>query len=305
LQFADNGSLELILFLMESSLERLPLLILGGARPEFAQRNPQWLNSAHILDLGPLAVNSDTVAAAYPALKNYPPVVLQEIAERSDGNPYFMEELSKSLLRSGIAPQSLPEIELVERVRSLPLESLRVMLQARLDSLSHEARSVALLASVVGRVFWVGAVYAAALVGEKLATGGLAVAAEDVLDRLVQDALRQLVRAELAFPLANTVFSEDQEYIFKHSLLREVAYNLIPHRHLAHYHRAVGQWMELREQPDFKLMAADHFELGQDYEKAAQLFEQSAEHILRQGAAREAQELIQKAKKLRATRKGI
>jgi predicted ATPase len=235
----------------------------------------------------------------------YPTVVLQEIAERSDGNPYFMEEMAKSLIKSGISAQAMPAEEMAERVRSLPLVSLRVMLQARLDSLSHEARSVALLASVIGRVFWVGAVYAAAQAGEKLATGGLSIATEDVLDRLVQDALRQLVRAEMAFPLANTTFSEEQEYIFKHSLLREVAYSLIPHKHLRFYHKAVGQWLEMRDHPDFKLMAADHYELGQEYEKAAQLFEQAAEQALRQGAAREAQELIEKAKQLRKPRKGL
>jgi len=300
LQFADSGSVNLILYLMEPSPYPLPLLILGGARQEFAKGNPNWLNFANIIELGPLAVNAQTVADAYPALRSFPDEVLEEIADRSDGNPYFMEELAKSVVSSGMSPDGIPPLELVRKVRALPLESLRMMLQARLDNLSHEARSVAMLASIVGRVFWVGAVLAAARVGEKIATDGLSVASEDVLDRLVQAALRQLVRAELAFPRANTTFTEDQEFIFKHSLLREAAYNMIPHKHLPLYHQAVAQWLETHSQFDYQLMAASHYEQGKDFEKAARLFELAAEQILHQGAAQESQELLDQAKRIRS-----
>jgi class 3 adenylate cyclase len=305
LQFADNASLELGLALLEPAHYPLPLLILGSARTEFAQHNSQWLNAAHLLELGPLPVSAEIVAGAYPSLSPYPEIVLQEIAERSDGNPYFLEELAKSLLKSGIAPRGITEEALLEHIRSLPLDSLRMMLQARLDSLSYEARAVALLASVVGRVFWVGAVFAAAQAGERLATGGLSVTIEDDVDRLVQDALRQLVSVELAFPLANTTFSEEQEYIFKHSLLRDVAYEMLPRKHLPYYHQAVAKWLESRDNADFKFMAADHYELGYEYDKAAQLYEEAAELALRQGGVREAQDLIRRAKKTRKKEKGF
>jgi class 3 adenylate cyclase len=298
LQYADPGSLNLVLSLVEPSPHPLPVMILGGARPEFAKQNPRWLNYSNIIELGPLAVTAQTVSSAYPALRSYPEPVLEQIAERSDGNPYFLEELAKSLLKSGITPQ-LPVEDLVRRVQALPIESLRVMLQARLDNLSHEARSVAMLAAVVGRVFWVGAVLAATRIGEKLATGGLSIAPEDVLDRLVQDALRQLVRAELAFPRANTTFSGDQEYIFKHAMLREVAYSLIPLKHVPLYHQAVARWLEAHAALDFKLMAASHYEIGGAMGQAAQIFDYAAEQMLRQGAAREAQEMIDQAELLR------
>ena len=299
LQYADNGSLDLILSLAKPSITPLPLLILGGARPEFAQRNPSWLNQTRIIELGPLAVNSQIISLAYPALRIYPESVLKEISERSDGNPYFMEELAKSLIKSGLSPDDLDEGELIQRIRKLPLESLRVMLQARLDSLSREARSVAMMASVVGRVFWVGAVLAAVQAADKLATGGLPVTGGEVVDRLVQDALRQLVRAELAFPRANSSFTEDQEYIFKHSLLRDTAYGLIPHKHLTIYHHAVARWLEAHMNADFKLMAAAHYEMSNEYTKAAQLYDNAAEDTLRQGAAREAEELFAQASRLR------
>jgi class 3 adenylate cyclase len=299
LQSADQGSLDLILYLLEPSSEPLPMMILGGARHEFAQHNPRWLNYASIVELGPLAVSPETISRAYPALDDYPQEILLELAERSDGNPYFMEELAKSLLQSGLKPDSMPIGQMIERVRNLPLESLRVMLQSRLDALSHEARSVAMLAAISGRVFWVGSVLAAAQVGERLATGALGSFSSEVLDRLVQDALRQLVRAELAFPRANSPFSDDQEYIFKHALLREAAYSLIPHKHLPLYHQAVAQWLSNHAQLDFQLMAASHYVEARQFSQAAKLFEAAAEQALRQGAVRDAQSLLEEAKRLK------
>ena len=303
LQYADNGSLELILTLVQRSSAPLPMLIVGGARPEFAQTNPIWLNQSRIIELSPLAVNSQTISSAYPALRIYPESVLNELSERSDGNPYFMEELAKSLLKSGLNPGEMDEEELIVRVRKLPLESLRVMLQARLDSLSREARAVALMASVVGRVFWVGAVLSLVQVADKLATGGLT-ATDKVIDRIVQDALRQLIRAELAFPRSNSTFTEEQEYIFKHSLLRDAAYGLIPHKHRSIYHHAVARWLEAHKNLDYILMAASHYEVANEYNKAARIYDEAAEDALRQGAIREAEELIAKASHLRMMDRG-
>jgi len=304
LQYADSGSLDLMMSLVKPAPSPLPLLILGGARPEFAVQHPRLLNQTMIIELGPLAVNPQIVASAYPSLRIYPDSALMEIAERSDGNPYFMEELAKSLMKSGLNPEEVDPEDLVERIRKLPIESLRGMLQARLDSLSREARSVAMMASVVGRVFWVGAVLASVRAADKLATGGLNFTGDKVLDRLVQDALRQLIRAELAFPRANSSFTEEQEYIFKHSLLRDTAYGLIPHKHLPIYHHAIARWLEDHEELDYRLMAAKHYEFANEYVKAAQLYDNAAEDTLRQGAAGEAEALFTQASRLRTMDRG-
>jgi predicted ATPase len=137
-------------------------------------------------------------------------------------------------------------------------EALRATLQARMDNLSREARAAALLASVVGRVFWVGAVLAAARSTSLPGATPLINVPETVIDRYIQLGLRQLVRADLAYPRSGSMFSDQQEYIFKNSYLRDVAYSLIPNRNRAQYHKAVADWMTQIEEPGFQAMALDH-----------------------------------------------
>ena len=81
---------------------------------------------------------------------------------------------------------------------------------------------------------------------------------ESVIDRFIQVGLRQLVRAELAFPRSGSKFSEEQEYIFKNSYLRDVAYSLIPNRNRAQYHKAIAEWMKAKADPAYQAMAHEH-----------------------------------------------
>ncbi|RPI33867.1 MAG: hypothetical protein EHM70_04715 [Chloroflexota bacterium] len=299
LQWADSGSLDLLAFLLQPGMFALPLLVLTAARPEFVRQQPRWANVSQMISLTPLPVKAEMVAGAYPDLRSLPNEVLVELITRSDGNPYFLEEMAKGLIKWGIAEGNYTPSEIIERLRTQPPESLRAMLQARLDGLSREARAVALLASVVGRVFWVGAVKAAARPAAGMGTGPLMVMPSSVIDRVIQDSLRQLVRAELAFPRAGTQFSNDQEFIFKHSLLRDVAYSLIPHRYRMQYHLAVAQWMSDRPNPDFKLMAAEHFEQAGVLFEAALQYEQASKVAQTRGFTKEADAMLSRARTLR------
>ncbi len=299
LQWADSGSLNLLQYLLQPVFPQLPMLILAGARPEFLRQQPRWANVAKVVTLDPLPINASGVATAYPDLRGMQEEVLDELASRADGNPYFLEEMVKSLVKTGMTEAGHSPQEIVEKLRDQPPESLRVMLQARLDALSREARSVALLASVVGRVFWVGAVIAAARAAAGSGTGPLVYMPTTVVERVIQDALRQLVRAELAFPRASSRFSGDQEYIFKHSLLRDVAYTLVPHKNRKQYHLAVAHWLVDRVDPDFKLMAADHYERAGAFFDASHLYENAAQYATSRGATKEAEKLHARAQSLR------
>ena len=161
--------------------------------------------------------------------------------------------MKAGLLQPGQDPQ-----EVQARFISQIPESLRATLQARMDNLSREARTVALLSSVIGRIFWVGALLAAARSKPLPGATPLINVPDPVIDRFVQDGLRQLVRAELAFPRSGSKFSEDQEYIFKNSYLRDVAYSLIPNRNRAQYHKAIAEWMRSKPDPAFQAMAIEH-----------------------------------------------
>ncbi|PWH16636.1 MAG: hypothetical protein DDG60_03910 [Anaerolineae bacterium] len=258
LQWADRESLQLLTYLLTTEIPPLQMLIASAARPEFLKLQPHWHNLARVITLQPLEFTPAMVKKAYPNLHNLPDSILEEMALRAEGNPYFLEEIVKSLIKAGLLSENIPTEELRSRMLAQIPESLRATLQARLDNLSREARAVALLASVVGRVFWVGAVMAQARAAPLPGTNPNFNAPEAVIDRFIQEGLRQLVRAELAFPRSGSRFSQEQEYIFKNSYLRDVAYSLIPNRNRALYHKAVADWLRAKTDPAFQSMALEH-----------------------------------------------
>lgn len=258
LQWADRESLQLLSSLLTDHEAPLSMLVVGAARAEFLKNQPQWHNLSRVITLSPLALEAELVAKAYPDIQTLPKKVLQEIATRAEGNPYFLEEIVKSLVKGGLLAPGQDPGEIQKKLISQIPESLRGTLQARMDNLSREARTVALLASVVGRVFWVGAVLAAARSKPLPGTTPMFNIPEVVADRFVQDGLRQLVRAELAFPRSGSKFSDDQEYIFKNSYLRDVAYSLMPNRNRAQYHKAIAEWMRAKPDPAYQAMAEEH-----------------------------------------------
>jgi class 3 adenylate cyclase len=275
LQWADKESLNLLHSLLRPGKEPLPLLIIGGTRLSLLKDYPHWWNASHIMTLNPLLIDAEMVAMAYPDLRSLPKHILEELASRAEGNPYFLEEIVKGLVKSGIDEiKSTPDITLAQ-IQTLIPESLRAMLQARLDNLTREARSVALMASVIGRVFWVGAIKEIARANT--GTGTLTTMPEQVVDRLLQDGLRQLVRAEMAFPRSGTKYSDQQEYIFKNSHLRDVAYGMIPHKSRNTYHRAVAQWLAKFEGTIYKVMAAEHFEKCGEFSLAAEQYDKAVD----------------------------
>ncbi len=258
LQWADRESLQLLNYLLTHEGPSMQLLIIGSARPEFLIHNTHWRNVAKVIDLPPLNLSADLIAQAYPDLENISAAIREEIAQKAESNPYFLEEIVKSLIKAGLLDQHLTEDEIQNRLLVQIPESLRATLQARLDNLSREARTVALLASVIGRIFWVGAILQQIRSKPLEGVTPMVNIPEAVAVRFVQDGLRQLVRAELAFPRSGSQFSDEQEYIFKNSYLRDVAYSLIPNRNRAQYHRAVAEWMNLHTDPAFLSMANDH-----------------------------------------------
>ena len=297
LQWADNLSLELLKFLTAPGMDKSPLLILAAARNEFLRDNSQWGSMIEKISLGSLPVNPEIVKQAYPEIKELPDEVFTELALRSEGNPFFMEEMVKGLVKPGLVNSKTAPQKIIEKFHRNTPDSLQSMLQSRLDSLPRGARTVALLASVVGRVFWVGPVLAAARSASYTGTGLLKLR-PPMIERVVQDGLRKLVQAELAFPRAGTHFSEDQEYIFKHSILRDVTYGLIPPKYLPQYHLAIARWLVIRPDSKFKVMAANHFERAGALREASRYYELASGEAEQRGANIEAQWLLSKAQNI-------
>lgn len=295
LHYADTGSLNLLLHLIHSEPEAvsLPLMIVCGVRPGLLRSHHALTLSAEVINLHPLPTTAEVVAKAYPALRKIKKDILTQLAKRADGNPYYLEELVKNLIGSRT---SANDETLADTLTHTLPDSLHALLQARLDSLSAEARWVALLASVVGRAFWVGAVLAEA---RQASTSGMLNLNEHNFESAVTQGLSELVRAEIAFPRVGSLFSGDQEYIFKHSLLRDVAYELLPLKQRKQYHLAVARWLMTYTSSDFISTVAEHFEKAGAFGEAAQYYEQAAHYAQSHGTLEEARWMQARAVELR------
>jgi class 3 adenylate cyclase len=290
LQWADSGSLAMINYLWKSTDREIPLLILTCAGSEFIQENLELFQDVEQIELKPLLVSSEIVRNAYPALKKAPDSMLSALAERAEGNPYFLEEMVKNVL--GSEGFSLEE---GDQLPFLP-GSVEELLQSRLDSLSMEGRATAFFAAVAGRVFWKGAVLAA-FRGSPGVTKALGVSNHNIVGK-VQAALDELMEKELAFLRVGSAFSGEREYIFKHSLLQEQAYQRLPENLQAECHLVVAEWLAERASPERSVCVAHHFEEAGVYDKAQAYYTKAAEHARSKGYDEEADDLQYHARTL-------
>jgi tetratricopeptide (TPR) repeat protein len=140
LQWADDTTLELVTRL-EQLDPGLALLILATARPEFA---PDWVRPGrNLLDIGRLqATDHLALVEELAVVHGIPESLWQVIADRTDGNPLFTEELAKSIAQSSGAGSDAAAVTIPRTIRDL--------LTARLDALGDQKR-VAQRAAVIGR----------------------------------------------------------------------------------------------------------------------------------------------------------
>jgi class 3 adenylate cyclase/predicted ATPase len=202
--WADPTSLELLTMEIEQS-RTSRVLILVTARPEFS---PPWSDYLHITTFN-LNRFSRSLANAMVARvargKALPDEVRDQIVEKTDGVPLFVEELTKTVLESGWLEERGDRYELTGPLPGLEIPStLNDSLMARLDRLGA-TKSVAQTASAIGREFSYDLLAAVAPLDQ------------DALG----EALEQLVASELVFPHGRTTRS----YIFKHALVLDAAYD--------------------------------------------------------------------------------
>jgi len=287
LHWADKDSLDLILHLWKGPGSKIPLLILAGARDDFLDRADQAFRNAEILKLDPLPKTGDLVREAYPVLKGVPDELLSSLAELSGGNPYYLEEMVKYVVVDGSVDK--------DRFKKMP-PSLDLLLGSRLDSLSLEGRATAYFAAVSGRVFWKGSVMAA-FRGAPGVTNVLDVSSLNLVGK-VQKALDELMGRELAFLRVGSAFSGDREYIFKHALLQEVAYNRLPDEMKKSCHHAVATWLAEKAGPERSICVAHHFEKAGVFDQAQVYFTKAANHSRSMGNDADADEIQYHARTL-------
>ena len=219
----DPTSLELLTSIVER-VQRLRVLLLVTARPEFT---PPWPGHAHVTVLsltrlsrreGKILVNSVTGDKALPE------EVLERILARTDGVPLFIEELTKTVVESGVLSDSGDRYTIAGPLPPLAIPAtLHDSLMARLDRLAP-VKDVAQIAACIGRDFDYDLL---------AAVSGMA---EDDL-RSALDALR---RAELV--IARGLPAE--RYSFKHALVCDAAYAGLLKSRRAQLHATIARAIE-------------------------------------------------------------
>lgn len=275
IHWADEDSLAL--------LERVagiaagaPLLIIGLARPTLFEWRPGWPGECAAptttLPLLPLS-EADSRELVYTILRKLPqiPAALSDlIVQSAAGNPFYVEELVRVLIEDGIIVPS----ETTWQVRPRALTRLRVpatltgVLQARLDRLPEAERVTLQQAAVLGDDFWAGAV----LQMNKVARFPLD-------EGQVEEALNALERRDMIFRAEKPALPNSRAYLFKHAVLREVAYESVLLRDRAAYHLQAARWLEAQRSDrtaEYAAPIAQHYELAGRAAEAARLYEIAA-----------------------------
>ena len=273
LHWADEGMLDL-LELLASRVRDVPLLLLALARPDLLEARPRWgggLPAYTALQLKPLERTASEALVAgllAEAREDTADLDAGTIVQRAEGNPLFLEELAAALAeRQGTPGDDFPT-------------SVRGIVAARLDALPAAERGLLLDAAVVGKVFWLGAL-------ERMGDNHHRLA--DILDSLEA---RNLVSREPA-----SWIEGDQQFAFKHVVIREVAYAAIPRGRRRERHATVAGFLETATGGGGATASAlaQHWQEAGDAERAVRYLLLAAEQAGRGWAKEEAAALYKQA----------
>ena len=230
-----------------------PLLVVALARPEVRDIFPGlWTErSLTELRLGELSRGACERLVRAALGMEAPADRVGAIVQHAAGNAFFLEEL----IRAAAEGQEATEAP----------ETVLAMVQARLEALDPEARRALRAGSVLGEVFWHGAV--ARLIGEQRESPALAA-------RLAELELRELITRR-----GEARFQAEAEYTFRHGLVREAAYGMLIEADRRLGHRLAGAWLQQVGEQD-ALVLAEHLERGGERAAAARHYERAAEQAL-------------------------
>jgi class 3 adenylate cyclase/tetratricopeptide (TPR) repeat protein len=283
--WADTASLDLIVGV--SDLTRsAPLLVLCTLRPErgtaswrFLERVRDHLAGDHteltLLALSPQ--QSRRLLSNLLEVEGLPGGARDVILQKSEGNPFFLEEVLRSLVDTGHIVRENGGWKAAREIDAVAVpDTLVGVLSARIDHLPEDTKRVAQTAAVLGRVFGgrlLEAVCAAAPAPERIAEVG------PHLDLLEYE---ELVRQRAREP--------EPEYSFKHALTQQAAYDLLLVRRRRVIHGRVAGVLETQHADGDALapLLAHHYLLAEDWEKAAIYSRRAGELAVRVYALNEA-----------------
>src|SRR5215510_13733831 len=219
--WADPSTLD-VLHLVVEQVPTARLYVLLTFRPEFT---PPWSNRSHLSQLTLSRLDRpqvETMVKRVTGGKALPPEVMQQIVAKTDGVPLFVEELTKTVVDSGVLTVATDHYGLRGPLPPLAIPStLQDSLMARLDRLST-VREIAQLGATIGREF----------------SYELLQAVSGLADAKLEQGLKQLVEAELVYQRG---LVPQAHYFFKHALIQDTAYQSLLKSTRQQYHRQIAQ----------------------------------------------------------------
>jgi class 3 adenylate cyclase/tetratricopeptide (TPR) repeat protein len=275
--WTDPTSLELVGRILER-IVALRVLLLITFRPEF---EPPWIGLPHVTALTINRLGRRDIDAIIDRIvgnKLLPPDLREEMIDRTDGIPLFVEEMTKAILEAESEDEARRTAAAIPSPRLAIPATLHASLMARLDRLGP-AKEVAQIGSAIGREFSHPLIEAVA--------GKSEAELEIALDRLITAGL--LFRQGVP-PHAN--------YLFKHALVQDAAYSTLLREHRRALHANIAETLETRfadtveRQPE---LLARHCGEAELLEKAAGLWAKAGQRSLERAALPEAAEQLTRA----------
>jgi len=224
LHWIDPASQDFLRYLAENST-RAAVLLLVTHRPGYA---PPWVDRSYYsqIALAPLSEGeSERVVESVLGIQSLPAAVTTLVCRKAEGNPFYLEEITRSFVDTGILARTDEGYVLVRPVtpQDVP-DTVQGVIMARIDRLADTRKRTIQTAAVIGREF----------------AAHLLRGIEDIQDPL-EESLTDL-RA-LEFIYEKTLFP-DLEYVFKHALVQEVAYGSLLKPRRRALHELVGRAIE-------------------------------------------------------------
>jgi class 3 adenylate cyclase/tetratricopeptide (TPR) repeat protein len=234
IHWAEEPLLELIEHLA-TWVREAPLLLVCLARPELLDLRPGWGGGrvrATAIELEALRRDeSEQLVDALLEDGELTEQARQELLDKTEGNPLFVEETMRMLAEEGI--QSVDRIP----------DTLQALIAARIDRLPAPAKAILQRAAVIGRIFW-----------------------EDAVQRLspeldsIEEPLEDLLLRDFVLPEPRSSIRAENAYRFKHVLIREVAYSGLSKSARAEHHKAFAGWLKERAGDELLEIRAYHLD---------------------------------------------
>ncbi|RKY67823.1 MAG: hypothetical protein DRP97_06970, partial [Candidatus Latescibacterota bacterium] len=290
LHWADASSIKLLesLYLL---VEKYRIIFINVFRPGYLNTDTGTVTKVeemlpdHYVEvlLQPLNdSDSKTLLDNMLEFKGLPRSVRTRIVEHAGGNPFFIEEVVYSLIDEAAVVRHNSGFEVTDKIKSIVIPpTINDVLIARLDRLETQTRELVKIASVIGRSFFDHII-------------------RDVAD-YIDDIDNRLEHLKDAYFIKDRIRMQELEYLFKHALVQDAAYEsiLITQRKALHLKVAKSIEKLFKERlHEFYGMLSFHYGKGEDLEKAEEYLTKAGEESLRSSASIEALVYFQEALKL-------